>query len=194
MMRSLNKLLIAGLGLALIWSGSALAQSNEEFQGKIGRTLEDSEEWWPEPVTPPEGAPNVLVWLIDDMGFGHASPFGGLTTTPTLERLAENGLRYNNWKIQFTEQRGHGGDVWMEPYVPLRMPQITNIRMDPFERAADESWEYTKWKFERLFVLVPAQAVVGNFLGTFKEFPPRQKPGSFSLDRVLEELQEGQPR
>jgi arylsulfatase len=82
----------------------------------------------------------------------------------------------------------------MEPYVPLRMPQITNIRMDPFERAADESWEYTKWKFERLFVLVPAQAVVGNFLGTFKEFPPRQKPGSFSLDRVLEELQEGQPR
>jgi hypothetical protein len=66
--------------------------------------------------------------------------------------------------------------------------------MDPFERAAHESMNYDKWSFERLFVLVPAQAIVGEFLSTFKAFPPRQKPGSFSLDRVLEELQEGQPK
>ena len=71
---------------------------------------------------------------------------------------------------------------------------IQNLRMDPFERAHKESMLYGKWMFDRLFVLVPAQVIVGDFLKTFQEFPPRQKPGSFSLDRVLEELQEGQPR
>ena len=103
-------------------------------------------------------------------------------------------LRYNDWKIQFTEQRGHGGDVWMEPYTTLRMPQFTNLRMDPFERAAHEGMDYERWKFERMFVMVPAQAIVRGFLETFQEFPPRQKPGSFSLDRVLDELAAGQPR
>jgi arylsulfatase len=103
-------------------------------------------------------------------------------------------LRYNDWKIQFTEQRGHGGDVWMEPYTTLRMPQFTNLRMDPFERAAHEGMDYTRWKFERMFVMVPAQVIVRQFLMTFQKFPPRQKPGSFSLDRVLEELSEGQPK
>ena len=103
-------------------------------------------------------------------------------------------LRYNDWKIQFTEQRAHGGDVWFEPYVTLRTPNFTNLRRDPFERAQHEAMNYMKWKFERLYILVPAQALVRNFLMTFQEFPPRQKPGSFSLDRVLEELQQGQPK
>ncbi|MCL7982984.1 MAG: arylsulfatase, partial [marine benthic group bacterium] len=81
-----------GIAMAfLLLAGAHVQAQEQEFQGKIGRTLEDSEQYWPEPVTPPEGAPNVLVWLIDDMGFGHSSPFGGLTPTPTLDRLAENG-------------------------------------------------------------------------------------------------------
>ena len=66
--------------------------------------------------------------------------------------------------------------------------------MDPFERAHHESILYDQWRVDRLFVLVPAQVIVSNFLQTFRDYPPRQKPGSFSLDRVLEELQEGQPR
>ena len=103
-------------------------------------------------------------------------------------------LRYNDWKINFSVQRAHGADVWSEPFVTLRLPMYTNLRMDPFERASHESISYEKWAFERLFVLVPAQKIVGGFLQTFQQFPPRQKPGSFSLDRVLEELQEGQPR
>ncbi len=103
-------------------------------------------------------------------------------------------LRYNDWKIVFSEQRAHGWDVWSEPYVNRRMPLIQNIRMDPLERAQHESMLYGKWVFDRLFVLVPAQVIVKEFLGTFVEYPPRQKPGSFSLDRVLEELQEGQPK
>jgi arylsulfatase len=103
-------------------------------------------------------------------------------------------LRYNDWKVMFTEQRAHGLHVWSEPYVQLRLPTVENLRMDPFERAHHESMLYGKWMFDRIFVLVPAQAIVGNFLKTFAEFPPRQKPGSFSLDRVMEELQEGQPK
>ena len=91
---------LRGIGLAacfVLLAGLHVQAEAQEVQGKIGRTLEDSEEYWPEPVRASEGAPNVLVWLIDDMGFGHASPFGGLTPTPTLDRLSENGLRYNNF-------------------------------------------------------------------------------------------------
>jgi arylsulfatase len=103
-------------------------------------------------------------------------------------------LRYNDWKLNFTVQRAHGVEVWSQPFVPLRLPLIQNLRMDPFERAQDESMLFDKWGIDRVFVLVPAQAFVGNFLRTFQEYPPRQKPGSFSLDRVLEELQQGQPK
>lgn len=103
-------------------------------------------------------------------------------------------LRYNDWKIMFTVQEGHGAEVWSEPYKPLRLPMVTNLRRDPFERAHYEAIGFDKWGVDRLFVLVPAQAFIKQFLLTFAEFPPRQKPGSFSLDRVLEELQQGQPK
>ena len=83
--------------LAVLLFMTPVMAAEQAFKGKIGKTLAESEQWWPEPVTPPDGAPNVLFWLIDDMGYGHSSAFGGLTPTPTLERLAENGLRYNNF-------------------------------------------------------------------------------------------------
>jgi arylsulfatase len=98
-------------------------------------------------------------------------------------------LRYGQWKVMFTEQRGHGIEVWQEPYVTLRFPKLFNLRRDPFERADWESGAYETWRFERIFLLTPAAAYVGQFIGTFKEYPPRQKPGSFNLDRVLESLQ-----
>jgi len=95
-MITLQRLIIGFVCIAAMSAG-AQAADEAEFKGKIGKTLADSEQYWPEPVTAPDGAPNVLFWLIDDMGFGHASVFGGLTPTPTLERLADNGLRYNNF-------------------------------------------------------------------------------------------------
>ena len=98
------------------------------------------------------------------------------------------GLRYNKWKIVFQEQRAHGFDVWEEPFVPLRLPKIFNLRTDPFEEADHVAMNYNKWRIDRLFLLVPAQEYVGKFLATFKEFPPSQKAGSFSLDQVLETL------
>ena len=99
-------------------------------------------------------------------------------------------LRYGDWKLMFSEQRAHGLDVWQEPLVTLRLPKVFNLRQDPFERADHESIGYATWRLDRTFLLVPAQAYVSKFLSTFKEFPPRQKPGSFSLDHVLEKMQD----
>mgnify|MGYP001823299701 FL=1 len=97
-------------------------------------------------------------------------------------------LRYNQWKVHFLEQRGHGFDVWQEPFVELRLPRLVSVRSDPFERAHHEGMGYQQWRLERAFVLVPAQAFVGNWLASFEQFPPRQKPGSFSLSQVMDKL------
>lgn len=95
-------------------------------------------------------------------------------------------LRYDKWKIHFKIQKAHGMDVWREEFTSMRMPLIMDLRADPFERAFFESSYFDHWMINRVFLLVPAQQVVSNFLETFKEFPQRQKIGSFSLDNVLE--------
>ena len=95
-------------------------------------------------------------------------------------------LRYDQWKICFLEQRAHGIDVWQEPFVKLRLPKLFNLRSDPFERADHEAIDYGRWRAERMFAFAPAAAYVSRWLESFREFPPRQKPGSFSLDRVME--------
>jgi len=100
-------------------------------------------------------------------------------------------LRYGDWKLMFSEQRAHGLEVWQDPYVALRFPKLFNLRQDPFERADHETIGYSTWRAERMFMIAPAAAYVGKFLESFKEFPPRQKPGSFNLDRVLESLETG---
>ena len=100
-------------------------------------------------------------------------------------------LRYEQWKLVFQEQRSHGFGVWQDPFTPLRFPKLFNLRSDPFETADSHSMGYERWALEHAFLLVPAQQYVGQFLASFKEFPPRQKPGSFSLDNVLESLQQG---
>ncbi len=97
-------------------------------------------------------------------------------------------LRYDQWKVHFLEQRGHGFDVWQEPFVELRLPKLVSLRSDPFERAHHEGMGYQQWRLERAFVLVPAQAYVGNWLASFEKYPPRQKPGSFSLSQVMDKL------
>jgi arylsulfatase A-like enzyme len=100
-------------------------------------------------------------------------------------------LRYDRWKLLFMEQRAQGLDVWQDPLVTLRLPKIFDLRADPFEGAQHDAGDYEKWRVERTFLLVPAQAYVGKHLATYQQFPPRQKPGSFSLDEVLAKLQEG---
>jgi arylsulfatase len=95
-------------------------------------------------------------------------------------------LRYDQWKMVFLEQRSHGFDVWQEPFVQLRLPKLFNLRSDPFERADHEGMGYGQWRADRAFLIAPAGAYVGQWLQSFREFPPRQKPGSFNLDNVME--------
>jgi arylsulfatase len=100
-------------------------------------------------------------------------------------------LRYDNWKIVFMEQRVQGTfRIWAEPFVNLRVPKLFNLRTDPYVQADITSNTYYQWELERVYMLVPAQAYVSQFLMTFKDFPQRQKAASFNLDEVLRNLKE----
>ncbi|MCB0478870.1 MAG: arylsulfatase [Crocinitomicaceae bacterium] len=97
--------------------------------------------------------------------------------------------RFKDWKFIFMEQRMAGTlGVWANPFTPLRLPLIFNLRRDPYEQATITSNTYYDWLLDHAFMLVPAQEIIGNFLKTFKEFPPRMKAASFSLDKVMEKL------
>jgi arylsulfatase len=104
------------------------------------------------------------------------------------------GLRYDNWKIVFMEQRQQGTlAIWLEPYVELRAPKLFNLRTDPYERADITSNTYFDWMIDRIWVFTPAQAYVAQMLQTFIEFPQRQKSASFNLEQVMAKLQAGIP-
>jgi hypothetical protein len=76
----------------------------------------------------------------------------------------------------------------MEPFVPLRLPLLENLRRDPYERAEQTSNTYFDWMLDRVFMMVPAQTYVGEFLKTFQEYPPRMKAASFNLEQVMETM------
>ena len=96
-------------------------------------------------------------------------------------------LRYGDFKVTFLEQDAEGLRVWQDPFKVLRAPLLTNLRMDPFERAEHENaMGYQRWYMEHMWAIAPAGAYVASWLQSFREFPPRQKPGSFNLDRVME--------
>ena len=96
-------ILVLGLALGCSQPGpeqasdESFAKYGQEFKGKIAKSYQESEEWWPSTPKPPAGTPNVIIFLLDDTGFGHIGSFGGLIDTPNIDRLAENGLRYNNF-------------------------------------------------------------------------------------------------
>ena len=101
------------------------------------------------------------------------------------------GLRYDNWKLVFMEQRVLGTlRVWAEPFTTLRVPKVFNLRLDPYERADVTSNTYYDWLIDHAFLMVPAQDYVGQFLMTFREYPQRQKAASFNLNAVLDKLKE----
>jgi arylsulfatase A-like enzyme len=102
-------------------------------------------------------------------------------------------IRFEDWKFIFCEQRTPGTlAVWEDPLVCLRMPKIYNLRMDPYERADITSNTYNDWMLSKGFLILEAQAIAAEFIDTFKEFPPLQKPQSFNLDQIIARLQ--QPR
>ncbi|MFO0829445.1 MAG: hypothetical protein U0572_15005 [Phycisphaerales bacterium] len=126
-------------------------------------------------------------------GYDLAPDFKGESAWPRKEFIfwTDDGnlaaLRYGNWKITFLEQDAEGLSVWQQLFVVLRAPAITNLRIDPLERAEHEhAMGYQRWYLEHMFVIAPAGAYVANWLQSFGEFPPRQKPGSFNLENVMD--------
>jgi arylsulfatase A-like enzyme len=100
-------------------------------------------------------------------------------------------LRYDNWKVVFMEQRCPGTlQVWAEPFVPLRLPKLFNLRTDPFERADITSNTYYDWFLHHDYIIFAAQTIAAQFAATFKEFPPRQKAASFTIDQALSKMAE----
>ena len=100
-------------------------------------------------------------------------------------------LRYDQWKVTFLKQDAHSLDVWREPFVELRAPIIANLRSDPLERGEYEGIDYGRWFIDHAFVLAPATTYIGQWLQSFREYPPSQKPGSFNLSRVMEAVTSG---
>ena len=159
------------------------------------------------------GAPNIKEELLEGgveaLGREYKVHLDGYDLAPALKGQAEwprkefiywtddgsvAALRYENWKIGFLRQNAIGLDVWTRPFQVLRAPSIVNLRMDPFERAEQEhAMGFQQWYMERMFIIAPAATFVGRWLQSFREFPPRMKPGSFSLDRVMEAVTVGSP-
>ena len=100
-------------------------------------------------------------------------------------------LRYENWKLYFSEMRVEGTlQIWLEEFTVLRTPMLTNLRTDPYEEAMRTSNTYYDWMINKLYLFVPAQFYVKRFVDTFEEYPPRMRAASFSVDQVLEKLNE----
>jgi arylsulfatase A-like enzyme len=104
-------------------------------------------------------------------------------------------MRYQQWKITFLEQNTQispeaPAGVWTGQFTKLRTPKLYNVRSDPFERGPG-SMEYAVWMLQRVFIQVPAQALVGKYLESFKEFPPRSKPASFTVSDAMAKIEEG---
>ena len=192
------------------WEGAYRVPITVRWPGVIkpGTEINDiiSHEDWLPTLAAAAGQPNVKEDLLKGAKIGGTSykvhldgynlmpALGGQGEWPRKEFLYWTddgdvaGLRYNPWKVVFLEQRAHGFDVWQEPMVTLRLPKLFNLRADPFERADHEGMGYPRWRIDRVFALVPAQVYVRNWLESFKDFPPRQKPGSFNLGDAMEKL------
>jgi arylsulfatase A-like enzyme len=100
----------------------------------------------------------------------------------------------DRWKLVFAEQRSRLMNVWREPFVKLRAPLIFDLRMDPFERAQHESNSYELWFAENTHLVYPARPIVGQFVMSFQQFPPRMKPGSFNVDGVTSLIYSAMPK
>jgi arylsulfatase A-like enzyme len=100
-------------------------------------------------------------------------------------------MRYGQWKVVFEEQRVNGTlRIWAEPFTKLRVPKLFNLRSDPYERADVTSNTYYDWFMsDGAGAFLGAPALAGQFLATFKEFPPSQRPSSFSIDQLVEKMQ-----
>jgi arylsulfatase len=194
------------------WEGGWRVPSMVRWPGKIDAGVWSNEimhhmDWLPTFLAV-AGAPDVkqqLLTGVEANGRDYKVHLDGYNFLPYLTGKAERGprheifyfsddgdltaLRYDDWKAIFLEQRAEATfQAWREPFVPLRVPLLENLRRDPYERGMVTSNTYDDWFLDRVYLLLPAQGYVAKFLATFQEYPPRQKAGSFNLDQVMEQL------
>jgi arylsulfatase len=100
-------------------------------------------------------------------------------------------FRYKKWKLAFLTQDNNGMYIWDAPYTQHRYPLITNLRADPFEKASirGAAMVYEKWRIERAYLVVPALGFFGKFVSSFKDYPPRSAPASFSVGDALKSME-----
>jgi len=172
--------------------------------GSVTNAIMSQLDWMPT-LLAAAGEPNVKEELLDGHR-GFEVHLDGYDFLPLLTGKVKEGprneifyfsddgdlmaLRYRDWKLVFLEQRAYGTFlVWANPFTPLRVPKMFNLRRDPYEQADLTSNTYYDWLIDHAYLLVPAQAYVADFIKTFKEFPPRQKAASFTLDQVMEAME-----
>jgi len=196
------------------WEGAYRVPAMVRWPGKIkpGSVANDivSHLDWMPTLLAAAGAPDVKEKLLKGYKIGKTNykvHLDGYNILPYLTGEEKKGprkeffyfsddadltaLRFDNWKLIFAEQRAEGTlKVWSEPFTPLRVPLIFNLRLDPYERATITSNTYYDWLLDHAFLAIPVQSYVGQFLMTFKDFPPRQKAASFSIDQVMEKLKQ----
>ena len=175
---------------------------------KPGTEINDivSHEDWLPTLLAAAGQPNVKESLLTGLAAGgmtYKVHLDGYNLMPALKGEAKEwprrdfiywtddgdpaGLRFEQWKMAFLDQRTTGFNVWQDPLVVLRFPKLFNLRSDPFERAEDTAG-YTDFRITHAFLVGPAIGYTARWLESFKQFPPRQKPGSFNLSEVMEKL------
>jgi arylsulfatase A-like enzyme len=177
--------------------------------GIIHNEVTSAQDWFPT-LTAAAGVPDIKQKLLNTYQAGNRSfnvHLDGYDLGPVLAGQTQDwprkeffyfsddgdlmALRQDRWKIVFAEQRADGFEAWEEPLVQLRVPKLFDLRGDPFEKADTESSYYDDWRIRHVFMLMPAQATVGQFIATFQKYPPRQASASFSIDQVLQNLQVG---
>ncbi len=197
------------------WEGAFRVPAMVRWPGKIkpGQVSNEimSHLDWMQTFAAAAGLPNIGEDLLSGVEIGDAKRkvhLDGYNFLPYLTGAADKGpresffyfsddgnllaLRYDNWKMHFAIQEAEGTlEVWAREFTEGRMPLLFNLRTDPFERATITSNTYWQWYLEHAFLLVPAQAYVGEFLSTFEEFPPRQEAASFTIGDALEQLNPG---
>jgi arylsulfatase A-like enzyme len=174
--------------------------------GVIVNEIIAGEDWMPT-LLAATGDPNVKEKLLQGMQVGDKTfkvhldgynflPFfkGEVAQGPRHEffYFTDNGdltaLRYDDWKLSFKTIKGN---LFTGTPESTNVPLVTNLRQDPWERYQDESMMYARWWGDKLWTMVPGVTIVGEFLGTFKEYPPSQRGGSLSIERALEMVQQG---
>jgi len=195
------------------WEGAWRVPAFARWSGKFpaGKTLNDmvSHQDWLPTLLAVAGEPDINGKLLTGYKAGEKTfkvHVDGINMLPYLTGEQEHSprqsffyinddgqlvaIRHNDWKLVFMEQRAKQLACWAEPFVPLRVPKMFNLRRDPFERADENSNTYYDWLISHAYLLYGAQALVAQQIQSFRDFPPRQKPASFNLDRVLETLQD----